>query len=142
MINSISGVSFGNNMGVLDKVSQEQLSNPGMYSQPIILQVPPQQPKRQGGFLSFIGRTIKNIIIIGGLAIAGRKVLMRNYKVLDKMPEGSKFGAKCKNNFAKYTDILYDNTVVRLKKLYQNKKKARVDGKGGGDQKAETTNAK
>lgn len=115
MVNSISNVPFG--VGAMDKVSQEQLASPGYYTmspQRGLQEMPYPVYKEKRSFLSFLGNIAVKAILIGGAAIGIRKGLMNEYKVLDKLPEGAKFGAKFKNTFAKYTDKLYDATVGKI----------------------------
>ncbi len=121
MVNSLSGVSAGNGIGAMDKVTQEQLYNPGRYSQPVIIQAEPVY-REKSSFLGFLGKLVVTLTVLGAAAIGGRKLLMKDYKVLDKLPEGAKFGEKAKNTFAKYTDFLYDNTVVKISKMVEKKK--------------------
>lgn len=121
MVNSLSGVTSGNSVHAMDKVTQEQLYNPGRYSQPIIIQAEPT-PRKKGGFLGFLGRTVVALTVLGAAAICGRKFLMKDYKVLDVVPEGAKPLEKFKNTFAKYTDLLYDNTVAKISKMVEKKR--------------------
>lgn len=121
MVNSLSAVTTGSNIGAMDKVTQEQLYSPGRYSQPIIIEAEPRY-REKGSFLGFLGKTVVYLTLLGAAAIGGRKLLMKDYKVLDTLPEDSKAMAKVKNTFAKYTDILYDNTVAKIVKMVEHKK--------------------
>ena len=113
MMNSISAISF-KGIGAMDKVSQEQLYNPGLYALPELLNPPPPPYKKRGGFLNFLGKVLLTAIIVAGAAIGIRKVLMNDYKVIEKLADNAPNGDKIKNTFAKYTDKLYDNTVVKF----------------------------
>lgn len=115
MVNSISNVPFG--VGAMDKISQEQLASPGYYTmspQRGLQEMPYPAYKEKRSFLGFLTNIAVKAILIGGAAIGIRKGLMNEYKVLEKLPEGAKFGAKFKNSFAKYTDKLYDATVGKI----------------------------
>lgn len=122
MVNSISNVPFG--VGAMDKVSQEDLAKPGYYAvtQKGLQEMPYPAYKEKRSFLSFLGNIAVKAVLIGAAVIGIRKGLMNEYKVLDKLPEGSKFGAKFKNTFAKYTDKLYDVTVGKIITLIKNSK--------------------
>ena len=113
VINSVSTVSF-KGVGVMDKVSQEQLYNPGLYALPELLNPPPPVYKKRGGFLNFLAKVLFMAVVAGGIAIGIRKVLMNDYKVVEKLADKATSVEKIKNSFAKYTDKLYDNTVVRF----------------------------
>lgn len=113
MVNSVSGFS-AKGIKALDKVSKEQLYDPGLYAIQELLDPPRPAYKTKGGFMSFLGKVLLTAVVFGGAAIGIRKVLMNDYKVLEKLADNAKTGEKIKNTFAKYTDKLYENTVVKF----------------------------
>lgn len=124
MINSVSRVAFGSSIGAMDKVTQEQMYSPGKYAQPDMgLDLPDpyhHHHEKKGSFLGFLGKLVLTAVVVGAGAIGIRKGLMNDYTVIEKLGDGAKFGARFKNNFAKYTDILYEETVGRAKTWVDN----------------------
>lgn len=148
MVSSISAsqAPAQNRVGAMDKLTQEQLAHPGYYAvSPIkgLYEVPEHSYKKKGGFFSFLGKIILTALVIGGAAIGIRKGLMKDFVVQEgKLPEGTKFGAKVKNTFAKYTDTLYDATIGKLKTKiddYRTKKQPKQDATQTNNQAANNT---
>lgn len=124
MINSVStATSTGTTPSIvraMDKVSQEQLYSPGLYSMPELMEYEHHHHKRDAGFLGFLGKVILTAVVIGAGAIGIRKLLMNDYKVVDNIASNVKRSLKFKNWFAKNTDRLYEVTVGRLFKWVEN----------------------
>lgn len=114
MINSVSKMSFGSSIGAMDKVSQEQMYNPGLYAMPELMEQPHHHNKKDGGFLGFLGKLILTALVVGAASIGIRKVLMKNYNAVEKLPDSASNSAKFTNWFAKWTDKLYDATVGKF----------------------------
>lgn len=133
MVNSISAANPNvNRIGVMDKVSQEQLYSPGYYSMPDPYYEPPRRRKHTS-FIGFLANLVLTAAVIGGVAIGIRKGLMKNYQVADKLPDNASAWARIKNSFAKNTDALYEKTIG---KLFKNKKvKTDGDSTNGADTK-------
>lgn len=131
MINSVSKASFGNQATVMEKVPQEQLSAPGLYTMDNVMAPPPPDAyypsnytyeKRDSGFLGFLGKVLLTAAVVAGGAVGVRKTLMNDYKVVEKLADTATKGEKFKNNFAKYTDKLieksvkiYDSTLAKVR---------------------------
>lgn len=138
MVNSISSsqAPAQNKVGAMDKLTQEQLAHPGYYAvSPIkgLYEVPEHSYKKKGGFFAFLGKIIITGLVIGGAAIGIRKGLMKDYVVQEGKMESAKFGEKMKNSFAKYTDMLYDTTLGKLKTKiddYRTKNPPKQDSSG------------
>ena len=121
MVNPISNVSYAN-PGVLDVVTQAQLASPGAYAQQPHVVVIQQRPEKSSGsivvpLIKFIFKTA----VLAAAMVGCRKFLMRNYKVVDKMPEQAKSWARFKNAFAKTADWIERNTITRFKNMKQAK---------------------
>ena len=123
MINPVSKMSFGSSIGAMDKVSQEQMYNPGLYSMPELMEPEYHHPKKKGSFLGFLAKLALTGIVVCAAAIGIRKGLMDDYKVIEKLPDTAKFGVKFKNSFAKYTDNFYDATIAKALKYLKAKLK-------------------
>lgn len=118
MINSVSGVSFGT--GAMDRVSQEQLYNPGVYAQPVYVMQEP--PRKKGGFFNFLGKLILTAAVVCGGAVAARKFIKPLGKDAinfgEKVAKEAKPMDKVKYHFAKATDYIEEKAV----NLYQKAK--------------------
>lgn len=112
MVSPVSNVSFGNKIGAMDKVSQQQLGAPGMYYSQGPEMAHYSEPKKKGGFLSFLLKTILAVAIIGGGIFGSRKLFMKDTVAIKELPEGAKFGEKFKNTFIKISDWI-ENTVKK-----------------------------
>lgn len=110
MISSVSGVSFGNKVGAMDKISSEQLQTPGMYSSPDVMMPNMQQPRKKGGFLRFLGKLILTAAIVGG-ALVGAKHLINPEVLKTGITEKSGLAAKAKYYVAKAGDWV--ETIIK-----------------------------
>ena len=111
MINSIPSVSFGT--GPMDKVTQEQIYNPGLYAQPVYAMQEPSRKK--GGFFSFLGKLILIAAVIGGGAVAARKFIKPMKKealdVTNDITSEASLGSKIKYHTAKAADYIEEKSV-------------------------------
>lgn len=130
MVGSITGQSpnivYGNNPKTMDKVTQEQLYNPGLYALQDL--VPPQE-KEKGGFVSFVAKTIITLGLVGGAAIAARKFIpaLKAINVSELPAEAGRL-TKAKYAFAKYTDKLNEgicSVADKCKNLITSIKKSK-----------------
>lgn len=132
MVKSISNVSFGKT-GVLDKISQEQLSSPGAYSKnylPPSPTLPPpyssptksQQPqhyyKEDSGFLGFLAKVVVLAAVICGGSVLARKYVpsLSKINLSEELAKDAKPMEKAKYYFAKFADWLKENSIDLFKK--------------------------
>jgi len=117
-INSVSGMSnVAFRANAMDKVSPELMSSPGMYASETPVYAEREQPqKKEGSALGSLVKLVAGAVIVLGGGVAARKLVMKEYKVAEKLPEGAKFGEKVKHYFAKYTDKVYDSVANLFKK--------------------------
>lgn len=114
MVSSIGTTPAMQQIQATDRITPEQMYNPGAYAAPPVIIY--NQPQKQTSFLGAVGKLILTAAVIAGGAIAARKFIpaLKDYKVLDKLPDGAKTMEKVKNTFAKWTDKLYDGPVTKV----------------------------
>lgn len=117
----------------MDKVTQEQLYNPGLYAVKEIMTSPDPRPRSRDGIISKTIRFIGNIVLLTG-AVCGSAVLARNHIksikdviLTDKLTEDAKFGEK----FKYYTAKLAEAVKEEFKKLV-NKSSVLISPPPGG----------
>ena len=107
MTNSISSVSSVNHARAMDKVTKEQMYDPGLYAMRNLLDPPPPY-KKEGGFFSFLGKLIVTAGIVCGGAVAARKLIPALKKetldVTKDIAKEAKFVDKAKYYIAKFAD--------------------------------------
>lgn len=131
MIELVSNVPANRRVGVLDRISQDQLSSPGAYSKnysppspimPSQYSSPYQQNqyynKEDGGFLGFLGKVIiLAAVIVTGSILARRYVPSLNkLNVTEELTKDAKPMEKIKYDFVKFADWLEKNTIGLFKK--------------------------
>lgn len=106
----------------LDKVSSEQLSSPGKYSQSDLYAPALFPEKKKGSFLGFLAKTVVTLLVLGGAIVGGRKMLMKDYVIAEKAPEG--FGKQAKHYFAKTADWINNKIFSPVLNIFKKKDKA------------------
>lgn len=125
MVNSVSNVPSGNYQPkAMDKVSQEQLYNPGLYATQELLESPHYREKK-GSFLGFLGKLVLTAAVIGGVALGARKLIPSLNKdainVADGIKKDAGFGAKVKYYVAKLGDFVDEKIVTKIKNIFSKK---------------------
>lgn len=131
MIELVSNVPAKRKIGVLDKLSQDQLNSPGAYSKnysppsPIMpSQYSSPYPQTQyynkedGGFLGFLGKVIILAVVISIGSILARRYVpsLNKINVKEELTKDAKSMEKIKYDFAKFADWLEKNTIGLFKK--------------------------
>lgn len=90
----------------MDKVTQEQMYNPGLYALPELIGTPTYKRKNSGGFLGFLGRLVVFAALIAGAGVAARKWIgpIRDMYIAEKLPEPVTLKTKIKYGIAKFGD--------------------------------------
>lgn len=105
MVSSINGVSnIPFSASALDKITPELLQSPGMYNgNGVTSAQSAPKAKKKGGFFSFVGKLIRDAVIVAGLALAARKLIPAINKVdlTEALPENAKILEKAKFAVAK-----------------------------------------
>lgn len=127
MVSSVSSVGspYGNNqVHAMDKVSQEQLYSPGMYTSQELME-PPVYREKKGGFISFLGKLVLTAAIVGGGAVAARKLIpaltKEHFDITGGLPKESSIQGKAKYYLAKVADWIEEHTVGLIKKMKEGK---------------------
>lgn len=118
MVKSISNIQFGSAIGAMDKVSKEQLYNPGLYALQNDLLLQPHPPRDRGvSFLGFLGRLVLTAGIVLGAPLLARKHLkmIRNVDLEQKLAKDAKFIDKGKYHLAKFGEWVDKNILGKLK---------------------------
>lgn len=120
MVESVSNHLPSPKVGVMDKVSQEKLQNPGAYSRdyyptPIF---PEERRQDRGSFLGFIGKLILGVVIVGAAAVGLRRYVpaFNKIDVKQELVKDAKSWEKIKYDFARFADWIERNTISRFKK--------------------------
>lgn len=124
MVQAVSSVPSPSPAGAMDKVTQEQLYQPGLYAMEE-LGLTHHHHKKKGGFLRFLGKVLLTAIIVCGATIGVKKVLMEGYSPPQGGPQG--IGQKIQYHFAKCADWLYDNIVMGALKFLQRLRKPKSE---------------
>lgn len=111
MVSSVSASTNVNQIHATDKVSQEQLSNPGLYSGPQIIVVDQPQRKRTT-FLGFLTKLAFTAAVIGGVACLGKRKLSSLQEALANGKPEKGIGKKVKYYIAKLGDWV-DEKIVK-----------------------------
>lgn len=110
-----------NNVGVMDKVPQERLYQPGKYSiPPELLRVPRYEEKKSGGFFSFLGKLVFATAVTGIAAGLIRKYPLAKF---DLNLEHKGFAKNVKYYTAKVGDFVNDKIFAKVKNLVKDLKK-------------------
>ncbi|HNW26116.1 MAG TPA: hypothetical protein PLG15_00975 [Candidatus Gastranaerophilaceae bacterium] len=133
MVNAVSGVNF-TSAKAMDKLSPEMLQSQGLYVGPDTGAAPTAQtPKKKGGFGHFLWTLIKDAVIIGGLALAARKLLpaIKEVNLNKALPEDAKILEKAKVAVAKAGDWVDDKVVKKaieiVKSISKTKKNNQME---------------
>ena len=115
MVNAISSSSgvYPTNARAMDKVTQEQLYNPGLYALQDLLAPPPE--KEKGGFISFLAKTIITAGVVGGALVLAKKSI--DPKFLEELEKDAKLIDKVKHYAAKSGEWVEDTAKVAYGKL-------------------------
>lgn len=107
----------------MDKITQEQLYNPGLYAVKEIMTSPDPKPRSRDGIISKTIRFIGNIVLLT-TAVCGSAVLASNYakpiqevKLAEKLADNAKLGEK----FKYYTAKLAEAVKSEFKNLFGKK---------------------
>ena len=125
MVKSVSNVSFSSAIGAMDKVSSEQLYNPGLYSMPELMQPPPRPYKERMSFLGFLGRLVLTAGVVFGAPLLARKYLKALSKesvdVTKGLAKEAKPVEKLKYHIAKFGDWVDKNMYQKIVKAFAKK---------------------
>lgn len=118
MVNSVSSVSPANTqVRAMDKVSQEQLYAPGMYSVEELME-PPHYREKNGGFLGFLGNlALTTIIVAGGSALLRKHALSK----IDIVNKPEKLTEQAKFYIAKIGEYVNEKILSKLPKFGKEK---------------------
>jgi len=118
MIEPVSNAAIGQNIRAMDRVPQEKLYSPGLYS---IHQMtaPPSYKQKDGGFLSFLGKLALFGIIICGSAVAAKKTVLKGIDISNELPKDTKPMEKTKYYIAKFGDWI----ETKLKNIFNKSEK-------------------
>lgn len=112
-----------NPVHAMDKVTQEQMYNPGLYALPELVNTKSSRRRRHGGFLGFLGRLVVLTALVSGAAVALRKgTSLKYYDVKGKLPEELTLGTKIKCGVAKFGDWV----SKFVKDFFHNPKKVKA----------------
>ncbi|MBP7212352.1 hypothetical protein KBA27_05905 [bacterium] len=129
MVAPIQGNSYqpGAQMGYSDKVSQAQMTNPGLYSldQAVMADLGIKPPKEEHSIFHSLGKLVLEGAALTAVAVGLRKGVFHDLKGIDavgkdgvhtltKPAEDAKLIDKAKYYYAKSTDWVYDNTIEKL----------------------------
>lgn len=113
MVMSVSNAAPQKKIGVMDKISQEQLNSLGKYSSSVIILESPQAIqtyRKSGGFLRFLGKLVLlTAAICGGAVLMRKKIPSMQKDVLDasgKVDSKAKITDKAKFYIAKVADFV------------------------------------
>ena len=120
MINSVSGVSFGNKVGAMDKLSSEQLQTPGMYASPDANLPQMPAPRKKGGFFRFLGKLIIAAVVVGGALVGARKTILKGSKLPAELVDAKPM-EKAKAYIAKAGDWVEQTVKLGLSKFKSKK---------------------
>lgn len=107
----------------MDKITQEQLYNPGLYAVKEIMTSPDPRPRSRDGFISKTIRFIGNIVLLSA-AVCGSAVLARNYiKSIEKVNLTEKIAEKASlgDKFKYYTAKLGEKVKSEFNELFKKK---------------------
>ena len=123
MVKSVSNISFKSAIGAMDKVSKEQLYNPGLYSIQEIMDPTPPPYKEKGGFLGFLGRLVLTAAIVLGVPLLARKKLnmIKDIPLDIKPAKEAKIGEKIKFSIAKFGDWVDKTIYQKIAKAFAKK---------------------
>lgn len=121
MVMSISEATPQKKIGVMDKVTQEQLYSPGKYSSPVVIYdgpPPSSNYSRPDSFVRFLGKLVLTATAVCGAAVAMRKWVPAMKKdilnVSEKVDPKSTIIYKAKYYIAKFADSIEN----QLKELF------------------------
>lgn len=131
MVSQLTGVPV-QSAGVMrhdTPLSREALSSAGAFTNDQLIQMAMAQPgakpeHKKGSFLGSVAKLAVDTVIVAGVAVAVRKGFMKDFKPVEEISKDASFGAKFKNTFAKYTDLLFDNTVGKVTSFFSKEAKA------------------
>lgn len=118
MVSTVSGYSPVYGASTMDKVSSQQLQNPGLYTSPGDTYETQSEQKSGGSIFGTIGKVLLTAAVVGGGAIAARKFIpaLKDYKPVEKLAEDAKPLEKIKNGFVKAADWIEEHTIGYFKK--------------------------
>lgn len=113
MVNAVSSATSERKIRAMDKVTQEQLYDPGLYAMQELYAPPSYREKH--GFLKFLSKIVLAAIVVGGGSILARKYVTplnkANLDVTGEVSKEAKFSIKAKYYFAKFADWTEKNTI-------------------------------
>lgn len=130
MVQSMSGVSYGNKVGAMDRVSPEKLNSRGTYSQQNLLAYSsPNETKQKSGFLNFLGKMVLTTVAVGGAALGARKLIpqIKNINLTETLAADAKFADKAKNFIAKAGEWVDTNIVKKAAKIIEDIKAKKTE---------------
>ena len=123
MVQPVSNISFKSAIGAMDKVTKEQLYDPGSYALREVLAPPPPPYKEKGGFLGFLGRIVLTAAIVLGVPLLARK----NIKAIKDIPldikptKETKIFEKMKYRIAQFGEWVDKNIYQKIVKVFEKK---------------------
>jgi len=103
MVTSVQGATPNRQITAMDKVSQEQLYDPGLYALRELMEPPPVYRKKNG-FLRFLGNLILTAAVLGAVAVGARKYVkvINDVNLTQKLGENAKTGERIKYKIAQF----------------------------------------
>jgi len=119
MVEAISNTLVGQNIHAMDRIPQEKLYSPGLYS---IHQMtaPPPYKEKDGGFLGFLGKLVLTAAIICGGAVLAKKTALKSFDVEKVTKESGKL-----DKIKKFIYNFGDKVEEKAKKIIDSVKKSK-----------------
>lgn len=125
---SVASSTGTSQVNAMDKVSQEQLYNPGLYA---MQEVMPEyaSKKKKHSFLGFLAKTALTAVVVGGAACLGRKKIgaLKDIDLSAKPLKEAKIGEKIKYGIAKFGEWVDTKVVQKVVGFVKRKGKEVAD---------------
>lgn len=134
MIEPVSNAAVGQNIRAMDRVPQEKLYSPGLYSLHQMT-APPVYKEKDGGFLGFLGKLALLGILVCGSAVAAKKTVLKDVNLSVELPKEAKPMEKTKYYIAKFGDWIEKSIKNIIKKDKNEDENPPTGGASGTDKK-------
>lgn len=130
MVSSVSSVNNvspspnptqGQPVRAMDKVSQEQIYSPGIYSMQELMATERPPYREKHGFLKFLFKVAVATVVVGGAAAFGRKHI-GTFKNIDLDVKPEKFGEKIKYQIARFGEFVNEKVIAKISNKWQEVK--------------------